>query len=194
MDSVTSPRFVIGYDFGRQHNHVVYCRIEVCPQLSVGYQISDWGVLDFPHSTLSQITCQLYQCGQTRHAAVCGDWFVLETQPPGNGRCMVISHVWQAILLGLHCEPHKITFAHARAKFTVLDKAATFLPVQQESAKSATSKYRQRKKWAIAITADLLRHQPQRFQDLFEALTKKDDFSDAFLYAVAFIVKNKLKG
>lgn len=186
-------QFVIGYDFGRKYNHLVYCRIEICPEHPIGYQITHWGALDYPSSTLAKITQQLYQVTQTHHPATQGDWFVLEAQPVGNSRCMVISYVWQALLLSLKKNQHQILFTHAPTKFSILDKTGIYKPLIKVNKPSGTTKYRQRKGWAINLTMDLLQHQPQQFQIVFGDLKKKDDFSDAFLYAVAFIVKNTTK-
>lgn len=182
---------VIGFDFGRKRNHVVFCRLQVLASHPNGFRIEDWGTLDYPNATLGTIITEMHDIARSNHPSVCGQWFVLETQPSGNSRCLAISHAWQALLLANNHPADRILFTHARTKFTALDSDGICRPAIREGGQNAPARYRQRKRWATNLCLALLGGQPDEFRLLFHSLKKKDDFSDAFLYAAAFIVKHK---
>lgn len=182
---------VIGFDFGRKRNHVVYCRLRVVPEHPSGFEITHWGTHDYPDCTLGSIVAEMHAVTSSMHPSVAGDWFILESQPAGNSRCLAISHAWQALLLANDNPAKRICFTHARTKFNTLDKTGQFKPVINGGAQNGPAKYRQRKKWATSLCANLLETQAPEFKELFKSLTKKDDYSDAFLYAAAFICKHR---
>lgn len=182
---------VIGFDFGRKRNHVVFCRLVVAPEHPSGFEITHWGAHDYPNSTLGTIVAEMHAVASSAHPSVNGDWFILESQPAGNSRCLAISHAWQALLLANNNPAKQICFTHARTKFNTLDKTGQFRPDTNGSPQNQPAKYRQRKKWATSLCASLLEMQPPEFCALFDSLAKKDDYSDAFLYAAAFICKHK---
>lgn len=184
---------VIGFDFGRKRNHIVYCRLCVVPENPSGFEITHWGTHDYPDCTLGAIVTEMHTVMSLLHPSVSGDWFILESQPAGNSRCLAISHAWQALLLANGNPPEQICFTHARTKFNTLDKAGQFRPIINRGVQNGPAKYRQRKKWATSLCANLLESQAPEFRDLFKSLFKKDDYADAFLYAAAFIFKHRPK-
>lgn len=188
--NLSTGQHVVGYDFGRKQNHVVFCRVRVTTDNPLGCQITDWGALDFPKATLQQIVTTLFELTSTttpRHCSIDGDWFLLESQPSGNSHCLAISHILQALLLSCNHSAERIIFNHASSKFNALDKAGQFKPGIPPGKQNAPARYRQRKRWAVNLCTALLETQPVQFQQFFTKLKKKDDFSDALLYAMAFV-------
>jgi len=193
---------ILGVDFGSKRNHLVYCKIRNTDE---GFVITDWGCHDF--GTACSMTDIDFFLSRTETITTLeqifnADWFVLEAQPVRNAKTYALSHLICYFLFVLHprLRRQNVRFLKPSIKFDILDphrklqKTITKKTSQQQSQSQRAIQargYRSRKRHAIDITWSLLKTQHPRWTEFLKNAPKKDDFADAFCYAVAFLNKNK---
>lgn len=188
---------ITGYDFGRNHNHIIACRITVdSTHEPDGYRILDWGTIDFGDATLEAVISKL---AHTDISLFDSAWHLLERQVPQNGRfasntfCYALSHGLQAVLETRRDIAGRVAFVSAQSKFAQLDPHRKHCPdthtTDTESVRRKLN-YGTRKQWAVNLCKHHVRYQDREQCLLFDAWKKRDDLADAFLYAYAFFRKH----
>lgn len=189
---------ILAFDVGQIH--MAQCILVVDTALRPPFRLdkydTDWQILNLGSGKVSDSVHQLCKIVKAKKGeewkAV--DHVIIEQQARINVKMVALSHVLDSVIQ-MAGGPRAI-FASSKSKFSIFSTMPTMSTLQPEP--KGKSKYQQkkiRKQNAIDITRQMLLAMPDNGCALIKlrdtAKDQRDDLSDSFVYAAAYIYKHE---